>query len=52
MREGAGLDCECIEFLIGGFSVLFSFFLEREGGILEHPFFLNNISTYFPDASK
>ena len=30
----------------------FSFLLFFGGGVLEHPVFLNNISTYFSDASK
>ena len=51
MGEGASLDCQCIEFVITDFFLFFSFFW-GEGGVVEHPVFLNNISTYFPDASK
>ena len=29
MREGVGLDCECIEFVIAGFFLFFSFFWGR-----------------------
>ena len=49
MGEGAGLDCEAIEFVIAGIFLFLPFFLG--GGVLEHPVFLNNISTYFPDAN-
>ena len=34
MGEWAGLDCECIEFVIAGFFFLFFFFGR---GVLEHP---------------
>ena len=50
MGEGAGLYCECVEFVIADFFLSFSFFWE--GGVLEQPDFLNNISAYFPDAPK
>ena len=49
MGEEVGLDRECMEFVTIGF-FFFSFFMG--GVVLEHPVFLNNISSYFPDVSK
>ena len=49
MGEGVGLDRECMGFVTAGFSFLFFFY---GGVVLEHPVFLNIISSYFPDVSQ
>ena len=56
IQEGAGLDRECMEFVMAGFfSFVFFFFFSfffGGGRVWKHPVFLNNIYNYYPNASK